>query len=259
MRTTSYILVLVFCLMSIVGCHLSFWPKTDVDDEFMIERYDRIQSRFLTTGDFSALQQMSTQYSMETRTLIENVLSIGNVDQEDINERLFKFYQDSVLQNIILEVGKQYSNIDDIKDEMASAFAFLKDEIPEFEIPKVYTQIGALGSSIIIGDGNVGICLDKYLGSDYSVYKKYYAAPQTKSMTRENIVPDCLLFYLVSVYPLKNFETAPQKVRDNYIGKIMYVVNKALDRPFYDTLDTHRVEEFHKKHPDYTLRKILEQ
>jgi len=259
LRIASYIVIAVFCLMSIVGCQMSFWPKADVVDDVMIERYDRIQSRFLTTGDFSALQQMNTQYPMETRTLIENVLSIGNVDQEDINERLFKFYQDTILQNIILEVGKQYAAMDDIKDEMASAFAFLKDEISGFEIPKVYTQIGALGSSIIIGDGNVGICLDKYLGSDYSVYKKYYAASQTKSMTRENIVPDCLLFYLVSVYPLKNFETAPQKVRDNYIGKIMYVVNKALDKPFYDTPDTHKVEEFHKKHPDYTLRKILEQ
>ena len=35
-----------------------------------IERYDRLEYRYLTTGDFSALQQMNTEYPMETRTLI---------------------------------------------------------------------------------------------------------------------------------------------------------------------------------------------
>ena len=80
---------------------MNLWPDTDVADEVRIERYDRVQSRFLTTGDYSALQQMNTLYPMETRTLIENMLEIGNVDQEDINERLLKFYQDPTLQNII--------------------------------------------------------------------------------------------------------------------------------------------------------------
>ncbi|MBO5427144.1 MAG: gliding motility protein GldB [Prevotella sp.] len=259
MKKISYILVYIFCLTSILGCQLNLWPDTDVADEVRIERYDRVQSRFLTTGDYSALQQMNTLYPMETRTLIENMLEIGNVDQEDINERLLKFYQDPTLQNIISEVGKQYAMMDDIKEEMASAFAFLHEELPEFEIPKIYTQIGALGQSIIIGDNNIGICLDKYLGADYSVYKKYYTPSQTRAMTRENIVPDCLLFYLISLYPLDNFETSPQKVRDAHIGKVMYVANKALGKSFFDTPDVHRFAEFHKKHPDYTLRKILEQ
>lgn len=38
-----------------------------------VERYDRLESRYVITGDFSALQQMNTEYPIETRTLVEDV------------------------------------------------------------------------------------------------------------------------------------------------------------------------------------------
>ena len=52
-----------------------------------IQRYDRLQSLYLTTGDFSALQQMSTDYPIETRTLLEKVLELGEVSDPEINAR----------------------------------------------------------------------------------------------------------------------------------------------------------------------------
>ena len=33
-----------------------------------VERYDRLEYRYLTTADYSALQEMNTEYHMETRT-----------------------------------------------------------------------------------------------------------------------------------------------------------------------------------------------
>ena len=52
-----------------------------------IQRYDRLESRYLTTGDFSALQQMNIEYPMETRTLIEDVLQLGEVNDPGIQHR----------------------------------------------------------------------------------------------------------------------------------------------------------------------------
>ena len=68
-----------------------------------VERYDRVQSLYLTTGDFSALQQMNTVYPMQTRTLIEDVLRIGKVNDPEINTKFLRFYQDSTLQSLISE------------------------------------------------------------------------------------------------------------------------------------------------------------
>ena len=102
----------------------------------MVERFDRLQSRYLTTGDYAALQQMSTQYPIETRTLIEDFLQLGEVNDPDINSRLLSFYQDTTLQNVLAEVQTQYADMTDINQSLNQAFQKLHRLIPSAAIPQ---------------------------------------------------------------------------------------------------------------------------
>ena len=52
-------------------------------------------------------------------------------------------------------------------------------------------------------------------------------------MTRDFIVPDCLCFYLVSLYPLDNFEQRSQLDRDMYMGRMMWICNYLLGKDFF--------------------------
>ena len=152
-------------MLGCIGCEWQL-KSDEADVEIAVDRYDRIQSLYLTTGDFSALQQMNTAYPIQTRTLIEDVLRIGKVNETDINMKFLRFYQDSTLQMLINEAEQQYANMDDINQELTNAFQYLLQQIPNLEIPVVYAQIGSLDQSIIVGNGQIGICLDKYLGAD---------------------------------------------------------------------------------------------
>ena len=96
--------------------------------------------------------------------------------------------------------------MNDLNKELQHSFERLQKEIPELIIPRVYAQIGALDESIVVGDSMIGISLDKYMGVNYPLYKKHYTLQQRESMTRQNIIPDCLSFYLLSLYPLDNFD-----------------------------------------------------
>jgi len=98
--------------------------------------------------------------------------------------------------------------------------------------PTFYAQIGALDQSIVVGDKRIGISLDKYLGKDYPLYFRYYTGNQRHSMVRSFIVPDCLTFYLLSLYPLKNHESRSQLERDLHMGKMMWTANRALGQSF---------------------------
>ena len=250
--------VMLVCL----GCE---WRLTSSDDfqeaQVVVERYDRIQSLYLTTGDFSALQQMNSSYPQQTRTLIEDVLKIGRVNDPEINLKFLAFYQDSTLQTLIAEAEQQYANMDDINQELTDAFARLQEMIPDIEVPVIYAQIGSLDQSVIVGNGILGISLDKYLGKDYPLYLREdygYTEEQRRMMTRQYIVPDCLGFYLLSLFPMPSEYAQSQLGRDMHIGKVQWVVNQAMNKTVFNTLYTRNVDHYMKSHSDVTATELLE-
>ena len=256
-----YILLLAVMLVCI-GCE---WRLTSSDDKqevrVAVERYDRIQSLYLTTGDFSALQQMNTVYPQQTRTLIEDVLKIGHVNDSEINLKFLAFYQDSTLQTLLAEAEQQYANMDDINQGLTDTFARLQEMIPDIEVPLIYAQIGSLDQSVIVGNGLLGISLDKYLGKDYPLYLREdygYTEEQRRVMTRQNIVPDCIGFYLLSLFPMPSEYAQSQLGRDMHIGKVQWVVNQAMNETVFNTLYTRNVGHYMKSHPDVTTTELLQ-
>ena len=256
MKKSGWLLLVASFLLS--ACELRLKPFEEESEHRMeVFRYDRLESQYLTTGDFSALQQMSTEYPMETRTLIEDILHIGEVNDPQINKKFLTFFQDSTLQMIVSDAESQYANMDDINQQLNKAFFNLKGRLPDMPLPQVYAQIGALDQSIVIGNQSIGISLDKYLGEDYPLYKKFYSASQLKAMSRRYIVPDCLSFYLLSLYPMPDFEQRSQIDRDLHIGKIMWVCIQALECKFFRSKYINMVDNYMKRNKDLTLDSLL--
>lgn len=242
-----------------IGCD---WQLRFDESDIAVERYDRIQSLYLTTSDFSALQQMNTTYPMQTRTLIEDVLRIGKVNDPEINTKFLRFYQDSTLQVLINEAEQQYANMDDINEELTDAFYYLKKEIPTMEIPEIYAQIGSLDQSVIVGNGMIGICLDKYLGAGYELYQKPqygYSREQRKMMQRQYIVPDCIGFYLLSLFPMPLDQSLSQAERDIHMGRIQWVVNKAIGKEIFNSIYVQKVDRFMKHYKNLTVEQLLKE
>lgn len=242
-----------------VGCE---WRLNSSDDNpdwlLTISRYDRIQSLYLTTGDFSALQQMKTEYPQQTRTLIEDVLRLGQVNDPQINRKFLGFYQDSTLQTLIAEAQLQFADMKDVNTELSDAFERLLKELPDICLPDVYTQIGSLDQSIIVGNDMLGISLDKYLGRDYPLYLKYgYSQRQRETMQRSYIVPDCVSFYLLSLYPLPEDQEQTQQLRDEHIGRIQWVVNKVMKRSVFITPYVREADRFMRTHRGTTVAQLL--
>ena len=90
------VIVLSLVVVLFASCDFKLRPIDFLNAEenvVEIQRFDRLQSRYLTTGDFTALQQMETDYPMETRALIENVLRLGLMDDPNISKSSFPIFR----------------------------------------------------------------------------------------------------------------------------------------------------------------------
>ena len=247
--------ILFSLMLACVGCqwNLSNTEREKVNGRITIERYDRLERNFLTSGDTAALQQMKTNYPVQTQTLIENVLRLGHIDEPDINHRFLVFFQDSTLQTLIGDVEKQYVNMSDVEKQLTEAFQRLEEMIPTLQMPQVYAQIGSLDQSVVVGEGLLGISLDKYLGTNHPIYLRYgYTEQQRAMMNREYIVPDCLGFYLLSLYPFTDETQA-----DEHMAKIQYVVNKAMGRKIFTKDKVKNVEQYMDSNPKLSINELL--
>ena len=249
---------LLACMVICIGCEWHLRTNdVQTSDGVVVERYDRIQALYLTTGDRSALQQLNTRYPEQTRLLLEDVLKIGPVNDPAINAKFLQFYQDSTLQLLIGEVEKQYADMEDVNKELTSAFKELHKSLPDLPQPLVYTQIGALTQSIIVGDSTLGISLDKYLGANYPLYTFYYPEQQRQQMTRKMIVPDCISFFVLSHYPMPESDTT-METRHRHMGKIQWLVNRVTHKRTFNNEYVKNVEQFMNQNRRISVQQLLE-
>ena len=250
--------ILVLLMLLCIGCQWRLKPtETDATGKRIgLQRFDRIEMLYLTTGDYSALQQMNTYFPTETRMLIEDILHLGHVDDPEIYTKFLFFFQDSTLLQMLNDVQQQYNNMDDIDEQLSTAFKRLKEEMPDVEIPTVYTQIGSFDQSIVVSGSSLGVSLDKYLGTDYPFYRDHYSESDRALMKRDMIVPDCLVFYLLSLYPLP--KDLQQEEHDIHIGRILYVVNHLMQRQVFKTEYVDKAAAYMHKHPNTSLTELLQ-
>lgn len=224
---------LVFILLGIIvfsACHPDEQKGDFSFENVRIARYDRLQYEASVQNSFFALQRMRTEFAQETRLLIEDVLELGAVDAPDIYERLCEYYADSILVGLMEDAELKFKDMSQWEGKLTKGFQALKEEIPDLPVPEVYAQVSALNQSVVVGDSVLGISLDKYMGSDYPLYKRFYYVNQRRSMSPEYIVPDCFTFYLLGQYPFL-WEEGHRSLMDIlfYRGKIAWIVEDILE------------------------------
>ena len=195
--------LLIIISMLLASCGISTGKGTEQKEgEISVLRYDKLLSEYVRSNSFSAMQKLTMDYRMPTKILIEDVLAIGTVKDDTISQRLQKFYSDTTLVRLMNDVETQFPNLDAVEEGLTKGFRKLKKEVPDTEVPLVYSQISAFNESIVLVDSLLGISLDKYMGEDYPLYKRFYYDYQCRSMRPERIVPDCFSFYLLSRYDM---------------------------------------------------------
>lgn len=230
----KYLYLLLSVLMTSCTGLFQRWDDAS-HKEVKIIRYDEVVDDFVSLNSYSALQRLNGEYSLQTSMLIENVLAIGNVQDQGIDRKLRAFYQDSLMQSLYGEVRRLYQSMEEEERQLSKVFAALSEADTNFVIPVIYTQVCALHESILISDSIIGVGLDKYLGEDYPLYKDYYYACQRRSMNRNRIVSDIILYYLADRYGYQQNRSLLHRMV--FVGKVHWIISHLLVRPLSEELN----------------------
>ncbi len=223
-------LFLLIVNMLFASCRMSTGGSAKPEEKgISILRYDKLLSDYVRSNSFSAMQKLNMEYRQPTKILIEDVLAIGGVGDDSISQRLQKFYSDTTLLRLIADVEKMYPDLEKVEEELTRGFKRLKKEIPAIRVPLIYSQISAFNESIILVDSLLGISLDKYMGENYPLYKRFYYDYQRRTMRPDRITSDCFAFYLMGQYPFRPGEESCLVDLMVYYGKINYVVQQLLE------------------------------
>ena len=153
-----FILFVLLCVIGVWSWTAQPWKdwmhRGQDENTVVLDRYDRVLDEYVSLGSYTALHRMNTQYPMQTKLLIEDVLKLGVVNEPDVEQRLRHYYLDSTVQVLLDEVHRQYNDMSDIEADLNRAFEELRKEDPQMQkdVAGMLKQL-AVSSTGVLKDG----------------------------------------------------------------------------------------------------------
>ena len=157
----------------------------------------------------------------------EQVIGIGKPDSEDFYNKFNKFFTEPTLMSLYEDEQFRFKDLRYIENELSPALEAIYMEFPTLIRPTVYAHVSGLNQNVVVTEDILSISLDKYMGANYSFYKRYFYDYQLQKMTPDRIVPDYILGYLMANFPFKGNEDILLD-RMIYEGKLRYILTRLL-------------------------------
>jgi len=157
------------------------------------------------------------------------IMKVGEPGTPLFNQFDSIFRRDNQMRQIYNDCQVVFKNVSPIEDKLTLAFQRLNSYFPDIPYPKVYMHISGFGESIVSAPGILSASIDKYLGSDYELYKTLFNPYQTQRMYPEKIVADYMTGWVRSEFTEATM-IKQQRLLDYmiYEGKIIYLMTLLL-------------------------------
>lgn len=197
-------------------------PISAPKQEVKVVRYDR---EFFETG------------TIEDRTFRrlyeENILQVGNVDDEQSEAYLRIFRNDSDMCHVYRDCQRifdmEYQKA--FEKKLSKAFTRLCFFIGDMPVPQVSFHISGFSQSVVSAPANLSLALDKFLGSDYPLYEDLFYDYQLVRMSPERMAADAMNGWIRSEFSAEGLLNT-QRILDYlvYEGKVLFLLHKVMPK-----------------------------
>jgi hypothetical protein len=217
-----------------------------------LKRFDEAFFRLDTTNLQNSILQLQTEYPQFLPLFVGNVLGLGPLSDTNelayVGTRQFLKLNKPVFDTSMIIHGI----LNKFKNEMETAFRYLKYHFPEYKIPSLIATVGPMDALApmsnqmltpnYMGENFIAVSLQFYLGKDYSIYNDpgYVSsvAPQyrSKRFSKEYMTSDIMTLVIDDLYP-DSSNRLPLIERFIEKGKRLYLLQQFLPEK-HDTIIT---------------------
>jgi len=226
--TVKYLLLLVV----IIGFYSCENNPLDIDvSEVQVDlktkRFDQQLFGYEKITD-KEIAQLKLEYDPFYSAFVENIISVGSVNNPSIYYYLTSFINDKNIDLVQQRSDSIYKNFKPYQDQLEKSFKFYHHYFPQKQIPDIITYNSGFNYAIVTDSSYLGIGLEMFLGEDYPAYKQL-GLPQYKirTMNKEHLVSSAMLGWVSTEFELEE-ERADLLTEMIHQGKLLYLLDALL-------------------------------
>ena len=234
---------IMIAIIALSGCKESNKYAVDISDSAVEININRLEDDIFairSTEDYIQLDQLDSVFIKDfKRGIMGTETRDGFVPIDVSAQGLIEFVTFPDMVHLYKTVDSVYPDMSDVEADLSEAFSYYHHYFPEKQIPKVYTVVTPFRSQVISSQHAIGICLDMYLGADFTPYQTpLMQFPQfiIKRFRKDYILPNVMRGWVETEFQ----DTANRgRLLDEiiYQGKILH----ALDRLLPETPDSLKI------------------
>lgn len=230
----KHITYLLFIIISLIGCSGTTNKVNAQQDQpqgVYIHRLDKALYEGLIQNPLNISDLEKKTQSCKSLISALGLLTIEEMPENDPTAfwgRLQKFYNNSALLHIYKDAIKTFDNTTNYEKQLMNARNIINEEFAGKNLPQFYMHVSGFRENVILLDSIISISIDKYLGSDYPIYKNYFEPYQLQQMESRFITRDYLKAWLISEIVKPEEDSQNLLSAMIYEGKILYALSKLL-------------------------------
>jgi hypothetical protein len=165
------------------------------------------------------------------------IIRIGSSRSPAYPEYLKSFLTDFDIYRLHNEVARVFPDLYEIEAELENAFKYYMHYFPDRTVPQIYSYISGFNQTVVTAENQLGIGLDKYLGSSHRFYHELQLPEyQRRKMHPGKITSDCIIAWAMTEF---EHDDTDGHLLSHIIhhGKIFYFADAVLP-DMHDSLKT---------------------
>lgn len=199
---------------------------TDENSSIEIVKINRFDSLlYLSLLDNKLQDTLVSTYPHLLSALGSVAINQANIENNAFFPALSSYFKNDILFKIYTDALSTFRQVNPYETELEQANKLIYKEFNGRSLPKIAMHVSGFKANTLVTQNEISISIDKYLGSNYSIYHNFFENYQRYQMQPKFVTRDILKAWIIDEIPVVASPAKTLLEEIIYEGKILYALS----------------------------------